>query len=232
MRLILGFLIGLVLAAAIAATAFKVAWGDIAELEDRDRGADVSRTVEAADFTEIEIKGVFELNVTVGPDYGVTLSGKEEDVARTQVEVENGRLVLDSVDREENRRVRIVKHGVTATVTLPALNAIDVEGVVDGDIRGINADAFIADIAGVGELEMAGSCVTFDADISGVGELDAEAFECRTVRIDLSGVGGAKVFASETAEADLAGIGKIEIYGSPANVSKTQSGPFGRISVK
>ncbi|HNR75978.1 MAG TPA: DUF2807 domain-containing protein, partial [Parvularculaceae bacterium] len=118
------------------------------------------------------------------------------------------------------------------TVTLPALNAIDVEGVVDGDIRGINADAFIADIAGVGELEMAGSCVTFDADISGVGELDAEAFECRTVRIDLSGVGGAKVFASETAEADLAGIGKIEIYGSPANVSKTQSGPFGRISVK
>lgn len=232
MRLILGFLIGLALAAAIAATAFKVAWGDIADFEERDRGDDVTRNIEAADFTEIAVSGVFEIDVTVGGDYAVTLSGKEEDIARTKVEVDGGRLVLDSLDRKEKRRAKFIKHGVTAVISMPALNAIDIEGVVEGDVRGVNADTFTADIAGVGELEIAGSCVTLDADVSGVGEFDAEELECRTVRIDLSGIGGAKVFASETVDADVTGIGKIEIYGSPANVSKSQSGPFGRISVK
>ena len=120
MRLIIGFLIGLVIAAAIAATAFKVAWGDIGEFEERDRGADVTRTVEAADFTEIAIKGVFELDVTVGGDYSVTITGSEEDLARTTAEVQNGRLVLDSENRKEKKRARIIKHGVTASVTLPA----------------------------------------------------------------------------------------------------------------
>jgi len=232
MRLILGFLIGLVLAAIIAATAFKVAWGDIGDFAKRDRGEDVTQSVEAADFTEIAIKGVFELDVTVGADYSVTLPGSEEDLARTTAEVQNGRLVLDSENRKEQKHASIIKHGVTAVVTLPALNGLDVEGVVDGDIRGVNADTFSADIAGVGEIEFAGECVTLDADISGVGEVDAEKLECRNVSIDMSGIGEAKVYASESVDADLTGIGQIEVYGSPANVSKTKTGPFGRVIVK
>ncbi|MGD9799907.1 MAG: head GIN domain-containing protein [Parvularculaceae bacterium] len=232
MKLLLGFVVGLVIAAAIAATALKVAWGDIADLESRDRGADVTKTVEVADFDAISITGVFEIDVTVGADYSVAISGKEDDLARTKVSVENGRLILDTANRDENGRRKVIKHGVTAKVTMPTLNAIDAAGVVDGDVRGINAESFTADVSGVGELNLAGSCGVFDADVSGVGELDAEALECRTVTVDVSGVGSAKVFASEAVEAEMAGIGKIEVYGSPATVSKSQSSPLGRISIR
>ena len=48
----------------------------------------------------------------------------------------------------------------------------------------------------------------------------------------MPGVGEAKVYASERVDAEIAGIGKIEISGSPAEVSKSQSSPLGRISVK
>ncbi len=232
MRIFLGFLIGLVLAGAIAATAFKVAWGDIADIGDRDRGDDKTETVAVADFDRISIAGVFELDVAVGGDYSVTLSGKDEELARTTAEVENGVLSLDTGERDREGKRRFVKHGISAKITMPALNGVDVAGVVDGDIRGINAESFSADISGVGDLDLSGTCGSFDADVSGVGDLDAESLECRSVKIDVSGVGEASVYASESVDAQIAGIGKINVSGSPAQVSKSQSSPFGRISVK
>lgn len=232
MRIFFGFLIGLAIAGAIAATAFKVAWGDIADIGDRDRGDDKTETVAAADFDRISIAGVFELDVAVGGDYSVTLSGKEEDLARTTAEVQNGVLVLDTGERDHEGKRRFVKHGISAKIAMPALNGVDVAGVVDGDIRGVNAESFSADVSGVGDLNISGTCGSFDADVSGVGDLDAESLECRSVKIDVSGVGEASVYASESVDAQIAGIGKINVSGSPAQVSKSQSSPFGRISVK
>lgn len=232
MRIFFGFLIGLVIAGAIAATAFKVAWGDIADIGDRDRGDDKTETVAVADFDRISIAGVFELDVAVGGDYSVTLSGKEEDLARTTAEVQDGVLVLDTGERDREGKRRFVKHGISAKIAMPALNGIDVAGVVDGEIRGINAESFSADVSGVGDLDLSGTCGSFDADVSGVGDLDAESLECRSVKIDVSGVGEASVYASESVDAQIAGIGKINVSGSPAQVSKSQSSPFGRISVK
>ncbi len=233
MKLFLGFIVGLVIAGAIAATALKVAWGDISDIGSRDRGEDVTKTVEAADFDRIEVAGIFELDVTVGGDaYSVTLSGKEADLARTTAEVRDGELVLDTHERDESGKRKFVKHGITATISMPALNAVDIAGVVDGEIKGVNAEVFDADISGVGELKLSGTCGALDADVSGVGELDAEGLECRTVIVEVSGVGEAKVYATESVDAEIAGIGKIEISGSPTNVSKSQSSPLGRISVK
>ncbi len=231
MRLFFGILIGLVLAGAIAATAFKVAWGDVSDIGDRDRGEDKSQSVAAADFDRIDVAGVFELDVTVGGDYSVTLSGKEEDLARTTANVANGVLVLDTNERDAGGKRKFFKHSITATVTMPALNAIDASGVVDGAVKGVNAENFNASISGVGEINLSGTCGALDADVSGVGELNAEELKCRTVNVDVSGVGEAKIYASESVDADIAGIGSIEIYGSPANVSKSAT-PFGRVSVK
>ncbi len=231
MKIFFGFLIGVVIAALIALTAIKVAWGDMTDLEDRDRASDVSKTIEAADFDRISIAGVIELDVNVGPEFSVALSGREEDLAITEAHVVDGVLVLETGKKIEGEKRRFNRHSVTAKITMPALNGIDVAGVVDGGARGIAADHFKADISGVGDLELAGTCNVFDADVSGVGDLDASDFKCRDVKIDVSGVGGASVYASQSVDAEIAGIGKVEISGSPANVSKSNSGPFGRITV-
>jgi hypothetical protein len=233
MRIFLGFLIGLVIAGAIAATALKVAWGDFSDIGERDRREDVTKTVEAVDFGRLEVAGVFELDVSVGGDaYSVILSGKEADLARTTAEVRNGELVLDTSGKDENGKRKFVKRGITAKIAMPALNGIEVSGVVDGDVKGVNAEAFDADISGVGDMKLAGTCGTLDVDVSGVGELDAEALQCRVVRVDVSGVGSASVYASESADAEIAGVGNINIYGSPPEISKSQSSPIGRIHVR
>lgn len=232
MKIFVGFLIGLILAAAIAATALKVAWGEFTDVGERDRGADETRAIEVADFDRIDIAGVVELKATVGGDYSLTLSGRADDLDRARAEVVNGELVLDTVRAEGRVARKLFRHGVTATVTMPALAGVEAAGVVDGDVSGVAGGPFAVDISGVGNLKVSGFCDALDAEVSGVGELEAKDLKCRTVDVEVSGVGGASVYASESASAAIAGIGKIEIYGSPPSVSKSNSGPLGRISVK
>lgn len=232
MRLFFGFLIGLAIAALIAATAFKVAVGDVKDIGERDRASDKSATVEISDFDRIDAEGVFELSVEVGGDYSMTLSGRDEDLARVKATVENGVLTLGLEDRDRQAKVKLVKRSVTARIVTPVLNGVDISGVAEGDITNIDAENFRAHLSGVGELNLSGVCGTLDAEVSGVGELDAEDLKCRVVSVDVSGIGEASVYASEAVTADLGGIGRIEVSGSPSQVSKNKSGPFGSIDVR
>ncbi len=122
--------------------------------------------------------------------------------------------------------------GLTAEITMPALRSIDLAGVADGDVRGVDSESFDVDLSGVGDLNISGSCGRLNADVSGVGDLNARELECRVVDVDVSGVGEASVYASEEVDASVNGIGSITIYGSPSNVDKSTSTFLSSISVK
>lgn len=231
MRIFLGFLIGLAIAIAIAVVAVKAAFGDLGDVGERDKAKDETRSVEVADFDRIEAAGVFEVDVTVGGDYALTLLGSRDALDKTTADVIDGELVLDNA-KPKGARKSWRGEGVSAVITMPAISSFDAAGVVEADISGISADQLNLDLSGVGDIELSGTCDALDADVSGVGDIDAENLQCRTVKVDVSGVGSASVFASESADAEIAGIGSIDIYGSPPNVSKDMSSPFGRINVK
>ena len=190
----------------------------------------VSQSYSFEDFDRLSISGVYDLTVMVGEDYSVELSGPALEMERVEASVNGGVLSLDQRDRRRGER-RHRQKGIDCTITLPALNGLDVSGVVDGMIDGINADRLDIDISGVGDVSLAGKCGTLTADVSGVGELDAEDLKCRIVDIDVSGVGEASVFASDSIDAQVSGMGDINVYGSPKNVKK-RGGMFADISIK
>jgi hypothetical protein len=238
MKFLLGLLFGLIVAIGIAFAAVKVAFGSLDAVFDNHVGADdegggseISRSYDdLKDFDKIDAAGVYDLDVTVGPAFSIALKGSEREMNRVEVKVENGTLVLERND--EGRDIHIGKHmGVKATVTLPALKGFEASGVVDGDIKGVNADSFKVDLSGVGDVNLQGTCGALDVDVSGVGDLDAEKLECKSVVVDVSGVGSASVFASDSADATISGMGEISIYGKPAKVEKNDS-MFSKITVK
>ena len=222
MRIFFGIIIGLVLAIAIALAAAKYAFGDLGDIGERDKSKDVTETLDLAGFDRIDIGGVFEIDVTVGGDFSVVVTGSPEEIERLDATVENGALKLDQDEIRLGKRPWR-NQGMTAVISLPALNGVDLAGVADGDVTGIDAEEFHVDLAGVGSLALSGRCGRLDAQVSGVGDLDAKALECREVDVDVSGVGSASVYASETAEASVGGVGSIDIYGSPAQVEKDAS---------
>ena len=187
-------------------------------------GETYSKTYELRDFSAIEISGAYELDVEVGDDYSVRLSGPEEEMSRAEVAVRDGALTLGS------RKHRGDRDGVLAVVTMPALDRLSVSGVVDADIRGVDAGAFKINLSGVGEVTVDGRCGQLYARVSGVGELDARALKCGSAEVSLSGMGEASVFARDVAKAEISGMGEINVYGSPKTVDK-RGGFFAEINV-
>jgi hypothetical protein len=231
MKFLVGLVVGAIIAAAIGAAAIAYAFGDLDRINvgDRDKSNDATKTLELRDFERIDVKGVFELDVTVGSDFAVTVSGPQDELDRVEASVVEGRLILDQKHKIKGMR-RHGHDGVTARVTMPALKAVNVSGVVDGEISGVAATEFDVDISGVGDLEIAGTCEDLDADVSGVGDLDASELRCKNVNVTVSGVGEASVYASEAVAASVSGMGEINVDGSPKSVQKN-GGLFADINV-
>lgn len=218
MKFLLGLVIGLVLAAGIAAGAAYMAFGDLSDVGARDKSQDIAEVYDLRDFDRVDAGGVYEIDVTVGPDYSVRVEGAPDEMARVEVSVENGVLKLGQ-KRPEKRRIRN-NLGLTATITLPLLVGFDIAGVAEADVTGISAEAFKANLSGVGDLNLSGTCDALEANVSGVGDLDAEDLKCKDVEVSVSGIGDASVYASESVEARVSGIGSINVYGDPERVEK------------
>lgn len=184
-----------------------------------------SRTLDLRDFDAIEISGAYELDVIVGEDFSVELSGPSEEMARVEATLKDGALVLGA-----KKRIKGGHKSVKAVVTMPALGRIAVSGVADADVSGVNSERFKLDLSGVGEVNVAGECATLYVRVSGVGEVDAQSLQCRSVDVKVAGVGEARVYASESVSAEVSGMGGITVYGSPKSVNK-RGGFFSEIKV-
>lgn len=219
MKFFLGLIIGLFLAVAIAAGAGYMAFGNLSDVGKRDKSKDISETYDFTDFDRIDAAGVYELNVNVGGDFSVKISGAPEAMARVNARVEGGELVLDE-ERKDRTRKHWRKQGLTADITMPALNGVDIAGIVDAEIAGVDAAEFRADLSGIGDVDIEGQCDTLIANVSGIGDFDARELECVSADIDVSGIGDATIYASQSVDASVSGIGSVTVYGSPSDVDK------------
>ncbi|GAB4520057.1 MAG: hypothetical protein Kow00133_06210 [Amphiplicatus sp.] len=210
-------------AGPLASLAFLVLAGGAA-------AEDVEKSYDFSGFDKIKIAGVYDLKVTVGPDYSVLLQGPADAMERVETKISGRVLVLDQRDRRWGEKRR-KSHNVTAYITMPSLTGLHMSGVVDGSVEGLKEDAFEVAISGVGEMSLFGECARLDAEVSGVGELDAKELICRDVRVVVSGVGEASVHASEAVDAVVSGMGDIRVYGSPKKVRKS-GGMFADISIQ
>ncbi|NOX93847.1 MAG: DUF2807 domain-containing protein [Alphaproteobacteria bacterium] len=185
----------------------------------------VSRNLDLSGFDKIEISGVYDLDVRVGSDFSVELSGTEYELNRVEASVDGDTLELAMGKRKrgEKRKWRNNRKGIKAYVTLPMLRSLDISGVVDGVVTGVNSDNFEINISGVGDLDIDGECGALEARLSGVGDLDARGLECQSVTVRVSGVGDADVYARDEVDARVSGMGDIDVYGSPEQVRKSGS---------
>jgi len=193
-------------------------------------GDKITQSYDLNSFDRIDAAGVYEIEVTVGKSFSVELVGYENDMKRTNVRVRKGALKLDHTDRGRWGR-KNSHHGVTARITMPEMTGIDVSGVVDGWIKGIDAQRFDIKVSGVGDLDFQGRCEQLTARISGVGDVKARELRCVDVDVAVSGVGDASVFASEEIDATVSGMGDIDVFGSPEKVRET-SGMFSEVTIK
>lgn len=188
-----------------------------------DAKPEVETTYELSDFERLTIEGVYHIDVQVGQPFSIKASGSKKDMAKADIYVEDGALVLGRKDQKNGIKMNNKNHGVDMVITMPSLAGMEVAGVVTGNVRAIDAGKLELEFAGVGDLSLSGKCVDLELEIAGVGELDAKDLKCEDVDVDLAGVGEATVYASERINADAAGMGQINVYGNPSVVQKSSA---------
>lgn len=181
---------------------------------------DTERSYDLRGFDEITVEGVYEVVVTVGGDFAITLSGEKKYMALAEVEVDGDRLILGTKNERSKRSWK--GDAITATISLPSLEAVALRGVGSLTASGIDADDFAASLEGVGKVELSGSCTDLTASVEGVGAMEARDLECDRVVVSVEGIGSAVVFAEDEVDASVEGLGSIEVWGKPETVTKTK----------
>ena len=192
--------------------------------DEEDKGPHIEKSFDFTGFDKIEVVGVYNMDVEVGGDFSIETSGREKDMNKMDVYVEDGVLVLATDENKKRRGWRGNNNrGIDITITMPSLDGIEITGIGNGEINGINADDFDIEVAGIGAMELNGKCDTLNADYAGMGELNARGLKCNDVTVDMSGMGSASVYASDSVDADMSGMGSIDVYGNPKDVRKDKT---------
>lgn len=104
------------------------------------------------DFDELEISGVFDVDIVCGLDYSVKVDIPKNMSDKLSVSVQGGclKVKLDC----ENMDIRDAKADYKLSISMPTLKSLTLAGMADVDLKGkVDAD-FKASIAGMSELDI------------------------------------------------------------------------------
>lgn len=208
---------GLLLLLVLSAS-FLVGCRDWGIMGVRGNGKVVTENREIDNFTELELGGAYNVEIKVGNEPGIVISGEQNLLKYIRTRQDGDRLIIDTKKNISPRKeIKII-------ITVPKLNLLDASGACDIYAENISSDRFTLDLSGAGSVELNGKVEKFRIDASGASSLEAKNLKAKNVIISLSGAGSADVYASEYLDAEVSGVGSITYYGNPKNVKKDVSG--------
>ncbi|MBT1710569.1 PspC domain-containing protein [Fulvivirgaceae bacterium PWU5] len=201
--------------------------------------ADVMNAESGDEIKDVEIDGLFDLEITRGDKYALEIDGSESEKAKYRVEHHGSTVVIDYNNDGEFHADDLLKE-VRIRLTLPALESLSASGKGEVRFTGFRSERlnieFSGKISGHGEmealdltLELSGACDldlkgngdTMHADLSGLSSLEAYRFTTKDASVDVSGASSAKVNVTETLQIDKDFVSKVEYRGNP-NVTEDE----------
>lgn len=176
-------------------------------------GKVISEDRKVAEFSEVELRGAGELDIEVGPAVKVTVKTDDNIAKLVETRVEGGKLIIDTKEPISPTEFKVI-------IQTPNLEALEIQGAGDANVRGLHGKSFAAKISGAGDLTLSGKVAAAQLDIRGAGDISAYELDAEVVSASVSGAGGIKVSASKTLDAQMSGAGEIRYRGNPAVTKK------------
>jgi phage shock protein PspC (stress-responsive transcriptional regulator) len=191
------------------------------------------RQLELSGFTKLDVDSDYEVHITPGTSYSVTLSGQEKYIDDAKIELDGQTLEVDRQGRAffcifcRSNRMRL-------DITMPAIEKIEASGATKIHAKGFNSNTleldlsgassadlevnvkeFNAEISGASQITVSGSSDQLTARLSGASRLNADDFEARTGNLKTSGASKAFVNVLETLQIESSGASKVRYKGNP-----------------
>jgi len=114
----------------------------IAHDVDHDKGLKIEKSYDYTGFDRINIEGVYEVDIQVGPRFSIETSGTEKRMKYAKVTQSGDTLTLALKENKSRKFWKRHNNGIRAVITLPELNEISLSGVGSVEARGIEAKTF------------------------------------------------------------------------------------------
>ena len=182
---------------------------------------DDSRFTESADltgFTEVEIAGGWQVNLTRGDEWKVRLSRSGEREKPVRMHVFGNRL---RVGRGTHHWWHEDDASGSVDIVMPALEELELRGTARITLAGFRGDRLAIDIAGAVQVEgRDGRYEDLDLSVAGASAIDLRGVSVRDAEVDLKGASDVVLtMTGGVLSGSAAGAGRIRYYGS---VSKEQ----------
>lgn len=198
-------------------------------------GETITQTREVGNFDEVSFSSVGELIITQGERASLTIEAQENLLPYLTSDVRGNRLHLDM--EEDGRPVTLItsraikytltvrnltdlEHSGAGTVTVNGLNGDDLDVRLSGagnlTLNDLAVEALTYRLSGAGRLQASGEAARQEVRVSGFGEYDGAELRSATTEIEVSGAGGATVWATERLDVRISGAGSVRYYGSPS----------------
>lgn len=201
---------------AIVRTAALLALGLIVTLVagcsfgERGSGRRVTEDRGLSGFDRIELAGHGSLTVTQTGTDAVAVVTDDNIQPLVETAVSGGTLRL-SLRSEVNDSTDI-----SYDVTVASLVALTVAGAGNAVATGLQGAALAVDIAGAGDVRVAGTTDDLTVGITGAGNFQGADLAARTATVTVTGAGDLVVNASDALNATITGAGDIQYLGDPA----------------
>jgi putative autotransporter adhesin-like protein len=172
---------------------------------------------EVGAFTAVDVSGVIELDLKVGPERSIEITGDDNLLELVQTEVEGDRLVV-TAKKNLDPDLPLVVHVVN-----PDFHEVEGSGAVSIGITGIDNDELVVELSGAGQIRAAGRTERLRLAISGAGDADTTALAARRIEVDVSGSGDVAVGEPEELDVEVSGAGDVTYGGNP-KISQEISG--------
>jgi hypothetical protein len=212
--------VGATVLATLTACAPFVTAGDT-RTEDRD----------IDDASSVVLRTGGEVEIRLGDEPALTVTGGENVLERLVTEVDDDRLVIairrgPIIIGDRDLRIDVTVTSLEAvvidgsgTVTAEFGDADDVSMQISGsgdiDASDLAASSVRAGISGSGDIDLSGRTDSLVTEVSGSGDIDASDLEAATAQVVVSGSGNVSVNARDELDVTISGSGDVRYAGRP-----------------
>jgi len=171
------------------------------------------------DYDSIEVHGVIQLEVSLGLEPSLTITGEENLLAILDTKTADGALVIRASESYSSTKPIVIK------TTCPNLIRYTGHGVTQATITGLESDRFEAQLNGTSTLLIQTGNVEFlKADISGVSNLNAKGLRANKADVQADGTSHITLNVTEDLNAQASGASSIVYHGDPNSNQVNTSG--------
>ena len=194
-------------------------------------GRVVSKDVPSGAFERIQVQNTFQVEVTQGPAYSVTLSADDNLWDYVDVYNDGGTLHLGMKGMSSYQDTHL-----TAKITLPRMTGIDVNGAASAVLHGVDDPTnrvelrvggastldgevrcreILVDVSGAATVTLRGSADALTLDVQDASHAHLNQFLTRATQARVGGAADASIIATGDLDFDVSGAAHFSYAGRP-----------------